>query len=91
MNVEVERNLLAACEAIRTGKPTRQYYHCQITPDRWIEMHGYLVGIQRWLACGSEYFVIEQDDQYGRDPFDCLITSRDNLIEMGYRDWFARD
>ncbi len=50
VNVEAERNLLAACEAIRTGKPTYQYYHCQITPDRWIEMHSYLIGIQRWLG-----------------------------------------
>ena len=27
VNVEAERNLIAACEAIRTGQPTRQYYH----------------------------------------------------------------
>ena len=50
VNVEAERNLLAACEAIRTGKPTYQYYHCQITPERWIEMHSYLVGIQHWIG-----------------------------------------
>jgi len=46
--------------------------------------------IETGLACGSEYFLIEQDDQYGRDPFDCLITSRDHLIELGYKDWFVR-
>jgi len=46
--------------------------------------------IDTGLACGSEYFLVEQDDQYGRDPFDCLITSRDNLVELGYQDWFAR-
>ena len=46
--------------------------------------------IDTGLACGSEYFLVEQDDQYGRDPFDCLITSRDNLIALGYEDWFAR-
>ena len=34
------------------------------------------------LACGSEYFLIEQDDPYGRDVYDCLIISRDNLIEQ---------
>lgn len=45
--------------------------------------------IDTGLACGSEYFLIEQDDQYGRDPFDCLKTSRDNLIKLGYEDWFA--
>ncbi|MEM7130580.1 MAG: sugar phosphate isomerase/epimerase [Chloroflexota bacterium] len=42
------------------------------------------------LACGSEYFLVEQDEQYGRDPFDCLITSRDNLVELGYQEWFRR-
>lgn len=46
--------------------------------------------IDTGLACGSEYFLVEQDDVYGRDPFDCLITSRDNLIKMGYEDWFTR-
>jgi sugar phosphate isomerase/epimerase len=46
--------------------------------------------IDTGLACGSEYFLIEQDNQYGRDPFDCLITSRDNLIKLGYADWFKR-
>lgn len=46
--------------------------------------------IDTGLACGSEYFLIEQDNQYGRDPFDCLITSRDNLIKLGYADWFNR-
>lgn len=46
--------------------------------------------IDTGLACGSEYFLIEQDNQYGRDPFDCLATSRDNLIALGYEDWFTR-
>lgn len=40
------------------------------------------------LAGGSEYFLIEQDDTYGRDPFESLKISRDNLIAMGYKDWF---
>lgn len=44
--------------------------------------------IETGLACGSEYFLIEQDAQYGRDPFDCLATSRDNLKKMGFGDWF---
>ncbi len=44
--------------------------------------------IDTGLECGSEYFLVEQDNQYGRDPFDCLITSRDNLIKLGYADWF---
>jgi sugar phosphate isomerase/epimerase len=45
--------------------------------------------IDTGLACGGEYFLIEQDDTYGRDPFDCLVTSRDNLVKLGYKDWFS--
>ncbi len=40
--------------------------------------------IDQSLTGGAKYLLIEQDDQYGRDPFDCLITSRDNLIALGY-------
>lgn len=39
------------------------------------------------LECGSEYFLIEQDQTYGRDPYDSLKISRDNLIALGYGDW----
>lgn len=44
--------------------------------------------IEAGLAGGSEYFLIEQDDTYGRDAFESLKISRDNLIKMGYGDWF---
>ena len=44
--------------------------------------------IEAGLAGGSEYFLVEQDLSYGRDPFDCLKTSPDNLVKMGYGDWF---
>ncbi|MCI5650386.1 MAG: sugar phosphate isomerase/epimerase family protein [Fusicatenibacter sp.] len=44
--------------------------------------------IEAGLAGGSEYFLIEQDDTYGRDPFESLRISRDNLIKLGYGDWF---
>lgn len=44
--------------------------------------------IEIGLASGSEYFFVEQDELYGKDPYDCLITSRNNLIAMGYEDWF---
>jgi sugar phosphate isomerase/epimerase len=40
--------------------------------------------IEAGLAGGAKYFFIEQDNLYGRDAFDCLITSRDNLAKMGY-------
>jgi len=49
-NVEIQANLFALCEAIKTGNPTSHYYHCQITARRWNEMHTYLLGIQRWLG-----------------------------------------
>ncbi|WP_163539707.1 sugar phosphate isomerase/epimerase [Gracilibacillus sp. YIM 98692] len=40
------------------------------------------------LEAGAKYFLIEQDDTYGRDPFDCLHDSAENLRKMGYADWF---
>jgi len=50
VNLQVEGNLFALCKAIRTGSPTSQYYHGQITADRWNEIHTYVVGVQRWLG-----------------------------------------
>jgi UDP-N-acetyl-2-amino-2-deoxyglucuronate dehydrogenase len=44
--------------------------------------------IEAGLESGSQYFLVEQDDVHGRDPFDCLKTSGDNLRKMGYADWF---
>lgn len=40
--------------------------------------------IEAGLEGGAKYFFIEQDNLYGRDAFDCLITSRDNLAKVGY-------
>jgi sugar phosphate isomerase/epimerase len=40
--------------------------------------------IDQALVSGAQYLLIEQDDQYGRDPYDCLQTSRDNLVALGY-------
>jgi sugar phosphate isomerase/epimerase len=42
--------------------------------------------IDQSLTSGAKYLLIEQDNQYGRDPFDCLATSRDNLIALGFGD-----
>ncbi|MGC0250581.1 sugar phosphate isomerase/epimerase family protein [Pseudactinotalea sp. Z1748] len=36
------------------------------------------------IEAGAKYLFIEQDNQYGRDPFDCLATSRKNLVALGY-------
>ena len=44
--------------------------------------------IEAGLAGGAEYFLVEQDDTYGRDPFDCLRDSRAHLVELGYESWF---
>lgn len=44
--------------------------------------------IKAGLEAGSEHFLVEQDDTYGRDPFDCLKISRDHLYKLGYKDWF---
>ena len=44
--------------------------------------------IEQSLSSGAKYLLIEQDDQYGRKPFDCLATSRDNLIRLGFGDLF---
>jgi len=34
------------------------------------------------VAAGVEYIAIEQDDCYGRSPFDCLAISRKNTIKL---------
>lgn len=36
------------------------------------------------IDAGTRYLLIEQDEQYGRDPLDCLATSRENLVALGY-------
>jgi sugar phosphate isomerase/epimerase len=48
----------------------------------WVEI------IDQAIASGAQYLLIEQDDQYGRDPYDCLQTSRDNLVGLGYEKLF---
>ena len=37
---------------------------------------------------GVRYMPIEQDDTYGKDPFESLQISMDNLKEMGYSKYF---
>ena len=44
--------------------------------------------IETGIEGGAEYFLIEQDDSYGRDPFDWLKDSRAHLVELGYESWF---
>ena len=44
--------------------------------------------IDQAVSAGVKYLFVEQDDPYGRDPFDCLITSRENLLALGFSDLF---
>jgi len=44
--------------------------------------------IEAGLEAGSKYFLVEQDDCYGRDPFESLRISAENLRKLGYGDWF---
>jgi len=40
--------------------------------------------VEQSLASGAEYLFVEQDDTYGRDPFESLAMSRDHLVQLGY-------
>ncbi len=40
--------------------------------------------IEAGLAAGAQYLFIEQDDTYGRDPFEALAASRAALVDLGY-------
>lgn len=44
--------------------------------------------IEAGLESGAEYFLVEQDNTYGKDPIECLKISHDNLVKLGYADWF---
>ena len=44
--------------------------------------------VKAGIESGCEYFMIEQDDTYGRDVYESLAISRANLIKMGYEEWF---
>jgi sugar phosphate isomerase/epimerase len=44
--------------------------------------------IDQALASGAEYLLVEQDDTYGRDPFESLAISRDHLRTLGYGSLF---
>lgn len=44
--------------------------------------------IEESLASDVQYLLVEQDDLYGRDVFDCLQTSHDNLVDLGYAHLF---
>jgi sugar phosphate isomerase/epimerase len=44
--------------------------------------------VEQALGSGAEYLFVEQDDTYGRDPFESLAMSRDHLVSLGYSHLF---
>lgn len=44
--------------------------------------------VREAVASDAEYLLVEQDQLYGRDVFDCLRTSYDNLVALGFRELF---
>ncbi|WNB87232.1 sugar phosphate isomerase/epimerase [Cellulomonas sp. ATA003] len=44
--------------------------------------------VEQALTSGAEYLFVEQDDTYGRDPFESLAMSRDHLVSLGYSHLF---
>lgn len=44
--------------------------------------------IDESVRIGAKYLLVEQDDLYGRTPLECLQTSYDNLVALGYGDLF---
>lgn len=44
--------------------------------------------IEEGIKAGSKYLIVEQDDTYGRDPYESLRISAENLKKMGYADCF---
>ncbi len=44
--------------------------------------------IEAGLKAGSKYLIVEQDDTYGRCPYESLRISAENLKKMGYADCF---
>lgn len=43
-------NLAEVCRAIGLGRPTGRVSHCQVTIERWLALHAYVVGLRRWLG-----------------------------------------
>ena len=39
---------------------------------------------EKAAAAGTRYMLVEQDDCYGEDPFDCLKRSYQNLKALGF-------
>ena len=66
----------------------KAYYDAQPWRGKWKYAGGGSMINQSLHTLDLLYFLIEQDDSYGRDPFDCLKDSRAHLVELGYESWF---
>jgi sugar phosphate isomerase/epimerase len=44
--------------------------------------------IEESIRIGARYLLVEQDDLYGRTALECLKTSHDNLVALGFGDLF---
>jgi sugar phosphate isomerase/epimerase len=44
--------------------------------------------IDESVRIGADYLLVEQDDLYGRTALECLETSHDNLVALGYGELF---
>ncbi len=42
--------------------------------------------IDNAVDIGVKYFFIEQDDTYGRDPYECAQSSYNHIVEIGFSD-----
>ena len=42
--------------------------------------------IEQAIASGAQYLLVEQDDLYGRDAYDCLTDSMAHIRKLGYGD-----
>lgn len=44
--------------------------------------------VEESVRIGAKYLLVEQDDLYGRTPLECLRTSHDNLVALGFGELF---
>jgi sugar phosphate isomerase/epimerase len=70
--------------------PCVHFKDMAITPQREQRMAEVGEGNLNWpailaacRAAGTQWYIVEQDATYGKDPFDCLATSLRNLKAMG--------
>ena len=47
---EYKRNFVGACCAIGGGRPTSLTLCGQVTPERWLALNAYVIGVERWLG-----------------------------------------